>query len=96
LPGCGVGALIFIPERQRGSFEREGYTFDVGASNDLGFAEKVTTNLLTAPWAAVGEHQEDNPLTAPSSNDTCPWPHRGGGRELKRHVNRALSALFPP
>ena len=36
-----------IPGGSSGYFEREGYTFDVGASMIFGFGKKGTTNLLT-------------------------------------------------
>jgi len=45
-----------IPGGSGGSFKREGYTFDVGASMIFGFGTKGHTNLLTRALAAVGEH----------------------------------------
>ena len=45
-----------IPGGSGGSFRREGYTFDVGASMIFGFGEKGHTNLLTRALADVGEH----------------------------------------
>ena len=45
-----------IPGGSGGSFKREGYTFDVGASMIFGFGEKGHTNLLTRALADVGEH----------------------------------------
>ena len=44
-----------IPGGSGGSFKREGYTFDVGASMIFGFGEKGHTNLLTRALADVGE-----------------------------------------
>ena len=43
-----------IPGGSGGSFRREGYTFDVGASMIFGFGEKGHTNLLTRALADVG------------------------------------------
>ncbi len=83
-----------IPGGSGGSFRREGYTFDVGASMIFGFGEKGHTNLLTRALADVGEHQ-----------DTIPDPaqlayHLPGG--LRVAVDRDygtfladLTALFP-
>jgi prolycopene isomerase len=45
-----------IPGGSGGSFKREGYTFDVGASMIFGFGEKGHTNLLTRALADVGQH----------------------------------------
>jgi len=50
-----------IPGGSGGSFERNGYTFDVGASMIFGFGEKGHTNLLTRALDAVGEHQPTIP-----------------------------------
>ena len=47
-----------IPGGSGGSFKRNGYTFDVGASMIFGFGEKGHTNLLTRALADVGEHCE--------------------------------------
>ncbi|MEB3323427.1 MAG: carotenoid isomerase [Synechococcaceae cyanobacterium] len=44
-----------IPGGSGGSFRRDGYTFDVGASMIFGFGTKGHTNLLTRALAAVGE-----------------------------------------
>ena len=83
-----------IPGGSGGSFKREGYTFDVGASMIFGFGEKGHTNLLTRALADVGQHC-----------DTIPDPaqleyHLPGG--LNVAVDRDyeqfladLSALFP-
>jgi prolycopene isomerase len=45
-----------IPGGSGGSFRREGYTFDVGASMIFGFGENGHTNLLTRALADVGQH----------------------------------------
>jgi prolycopene isomerase len=83
-----------IPGGSGGSFRREGYTFDVGASMIFGFGEKGHTNLLTRALADVGQHC-----------DTVPDPaqleyHLPGGlnvavdRDYEAFIAR-LSALFP-
>ena len=43
-----------IPGGSGGSFKRQGYTFDVGASMIFGFGQKGHTNLLTRALADVG------------------------------------------
>ncbi|QEY33296.1 carotene isomerase [Synechococcus sp. RSCCF101] len=50
-----------IPGGSGGAFQREGYTFDVGASMIFGFGSKGTTNLLTRALAAVDEHCDTIP-----------------------------------
>ncbi len=50
-----------IPGGSGGSFQRQGYTFDVGASMIFGFGEKGHTNLLTRALADVGQHCETVP-----------------------------------
>jgi prolycopene isomerase len=45
-----------IPGGSGGSFRRDGYTFDVGASMIFGFGERGHTNLLTRALADVGQH----------------------------------------
>ena len=47
-----------IPGGSGGSFERKGFTFDVGASMIFGFGEKGHTNLLTRALADVNERCE--------------------------------------
>jgi prolycopene isomerase len=83
-----------IPGGSGGSFTRDGYTFDVGASMIFGFGQKGHTNLLTRALADVGE-----------VCDTIPDPaqleyHLPGGlnvavdRDYDSFVAR-LTALFP-
>ena len=83
-----------IPGGSGGSFRREGYTFDVGASMIFGFGDKGHTNLLTRALADVGEHC-----------DTVPDPaqleyHLPGGlnvavdRDYEAFIAR-LTVLFP-
>ena len=50
-----------IPGGSSGYFEREGYTFDVGASMIFGFGKKGTTNLLTRALDAVNVSIETIP-----------------------------------
>jgi prolycopene isomerase len=83
-----------IPGGSGGSFKREGYTFDVGASMIFGFGEQGHTNLLTRALADVGQHC-----------DTAPDPaqleyHLPGGlnvavdRDYEQFLSD-LTALFP-
>ncbi len=83
-----------IPGGSGGSFRRDGYTFDVGASMIFGFGEKGHTNLLTRALADVQQHC-----------DTIPDPvqleyHLPGGlqvavdRDYERFLTD-LTALFP-
>ncbi len=83
-----------IPGGSGGSFRRDGYTFDVGASMIFGFGTQGHTNLLTRALADVGQHC-----------DTVPDPaqleyHLPGGlnvavdRDYEAFIAR-LSALFP-
>ena len=83
-----------IPGGSGGSFKREGYTFDVGASMIYGFGEQGHTNLLTRALADVGQHC-----------DTAPDPaqleyHLPGGlnvavdRDYEQFLSD-LTALFP-
>ncbi len=50
-----------IPGGSGGSFKRDGYTFDVGASMIFGFGEHGHTNLLTRALADVGQSCETVP-----------------------------------
>ena len=50
-----------IPGGSGGSFSRDGYTFDVGASMIFGFGEKGHTNLLTRALADVDQKCETLP-----------------------------------
>jgi prolycopene isomerase len=83
-----------IPGGSGGSFRREGYTFDVGASMIFGFGQKGHTNLLTRALADVDEQV-----------DTIPDPaqleyHLPGGlsvavdRDYERFI-ADLTARFP-
>jgi len=83
-----------IPGGSGGSFERDGYTFDVGASMIFGFGDQGHTNLLTRALADVGEHCE----TVPDPTQLA--YHLPGGlevavdRDYDSFVAR-LTALFP-
>jgi len=59
LAAKGASVLVLerylVPGGSGGAFQRDGYTFDVGASMIFGFGSKGTTNLLTRAVAAVGE-----------------------------------------
>ncbi len=63
LKGAKVLVLekYMIPGGSGGSFRRNGYTFDVGASMIFGFGENGYTNLLTRALAAVGERCDTIP-----------------------------------
>ena len=50
-----------IPGGSGGSFRREGYTFDVGASMIFGFGEQGHTNLLTRALGDVGQRCDTIP-----------------------------------
>ncbi|MDF5713737.1 MAG: carotene isomerase [Rhizonema sp. NSF051] len=56
---AAIGAEVLVLERylipggSAGSFDREGYRFDVGASMIFGFGQNGTTNLLTRALEAV-------------------------------------------
>ena len=61
------GAKVLVLERYKipggsgGSFQRKGYTFDVGASMIFGFGKKGYTNLLTRALSDIGENCETIP-----------------------------------
>jgi prolycopene isomerase len=83
-----------IPGGSGGSFRREGYTFDVGASMIFGFGEKGHTNLLTRALADVGQHCDT--ISDPAQLEY----HLPGGlrvavdRDYERFL-ADLTALFP-
>ncbi|MDA0716728.1 MAG: carotene isomerase [Cyanobacteria bacterium] len=83
-----------IPGGSGGSFKRQGYTFDVGASMIFGFGEKGHTNLLTRALADVGQHCETVP------DPTQLEYHLPGGlnvavsRDYQQFI-ADLTALFP-
>ncbi len=65
LAAKGVKVLVLerytIPGGSGGSFKRNGYTFDVGASMIFGFGDNGYTNLLTRALKDVGEKVETIP-----------------------------------
>jgi prolycopene isomerase len=65
LAAKGANVLVLekyiIPGGSGGSFKRNGYTFDVGASMIFGFGEKGYTNLLTRALKDVNEKCETIP-----------------------------------
>lgn len=83
-----------IPGGSAGSFHREGYCFDVGASMIFGFGEQGTTNLLTRALSCVDQRLE-----------TIPDPvqihyHLPHGLQIKVHRSyekylQELIGLFP-
>ncbi|MCP9808207.1 carotene isomerase [Cyanobium sp. HWJ4-Hawea] len=83
-----------IPGGSGGSFKREGYTFDVGASMIFGFGEKGHTNLLTRALADVGQHCETIPDPAQLEYHLPGGLNVAVDRDYQSFVAR-LSALFP-
>ena len=83
-----------IPGGSGGSFRREGYTFDVGASMIFGFGEHGHTNLLTRALADMGQRCATIPDPAQLEY------HLPGGltvavdRDYQRFL-ADLTALFP-
>ena len=82
-----------IPGGSGGSFKRDGYTFDVGASMIFGFGEHGHTNLLTRALRMWGSRVKPF-LTLCNWNTTCPmgspwlWT---GLRRLHRPHERSFS-----
>ena len=83
-----------IPGGSGGSFERAGYTFDVGASMIFGFGETGHTNLLTRALADVGEHCETVPDPAQLEYHLPGGLNVAVDRNYDSFVAR-LTALFP-
>ena len=83
-----------IPGGSGGSFRREGYTFDVGASMIFGFGEKGHTNLLTRALADVGQHCETVPDPAQLEYHLPGGLNVAVDRDYEAFIAR-LSALFP-
>jgi len=83
-----------IPGGSGGSFTREGYTFDVGASMIFGFGQKGHTNLLTRALADVGEVCETIADPAQLEYHLPAGLHLAVDRDYDSFVAR-LSALFP-
>jgi len=83
-----------IPGGSGGSFKREGYTFDVGASMIFGFGQKGHTNLLTRALADVGEVCETIADPAQLEYHLPAGLDVAVDRDYESFVAR-LSALFP-
>ena len=83
-----------IPGGSGGSFKREGYTFDVGASMIFGFGQKGHTNLLTRALADVGEACETIADPAQLEYHLPDGLDVAVDRDYDSFVDR-LSALFP-
>ena len=83
-----------IPGGSGGSFERAGYTFDVGASMIFGFGERGHTNLLTRALADVGEHCETVPDPAQLAYHLPGGLNVAVDRDYESFVAR-LTRLFP-
>ena len=83
-----------IPGGSGGSFRREGYTFDVGASMIFGFGEKGQTNLLTRALGDVGQHCETVPDPAQLEYHLPGGLNVAVDRDYEAFIAR-LSGLFP-
>ena len=83
-----------IPGGSGGSFRREGYTFDVGASMIFGFGERGHTNLLTRALADVGQHCATVPDPAQLEYHLPGGLNVAVDRDYDHFIAR-LSALFP-
>ena len=83
-----------IPGGSGGSFRREGYTFDVGASMIFGFGEKGHTNLLTRALGDVGQHCETVPDPAQLEYHLPGGLNVAVDRDYEAFIQR-LTALFP-
>ncbi len=83
-----------IPGGSGGSFKREGYTFDVGASMIFGFGETGHTNLLTRALADVGQHCDTAPDPAQLEYHLPGGLHVAVARDYERFLSD-LTALFP-
>ncbi|OUT74526.1 MAG: carotene isomerase [Synechococcus sp. TMED19] len=98
LAAKGASVLVLerylIPGGSGGSFQRAGYTFDVGASMIFGFGQKGHTNLLTRALADVGEHCETVPDAVQLEYHLPGHLNVAVDRDYDSFVER-LSALFP-
>lgn len=83
-----------IPGGSGGSFRREGYTFDVGASMIFGFGTRGHTNLLTRALADVGQHCETIPDPAQLAYHLPDGLSVAVDRDYERFL-ADLTALFP-
>ncbi|MEB3321872.1 MAG: carotenoid isomerase [Synechococcaceae cyanobacterium] len=83
-----------IPGGSGGSFHRDGYTFDVGASMIFGFGEKGHTNLLTRALADVGESCATIPDPVQLEYHLPEGLELAVDRDYATFIDR-LTALFP-
>ena len=83
-----------IPGGSGGSFRRDGYTFDVGASMIFGFGEKGHTNLLTRALADVQQRCETIPDPAQLEYHLPGGLNVAVDRDYARFL-ADLTALFP-
>ena len=83
-----------IPGGSGGSFRREGYTFDVGASMIFGFGERGHTNLLTRALGDVGQHCETVPDPAQLEYHLPGGLNVAVDRDYEAFIAR-LTGLFP-
>ena len=83
-----------IPGGSGGSFRRQGYTFDVGASMIFGFGRDGHTNLLTRALADVGEHCETLPDPVQLAYHLPEGLSVAVDRDYERFI-ADLTALFP-
>ncbi|MFM7394819.1 MAG: carotenoid isomerase [Cyanobium sp.] len=83
-----------IPGGSGGSFRREGYTFDVGASMIFGFGRDGHTNLLTRALADVDEQVETIPDPAQLEYHLPGDLNVAVDRDYGRFIE-GLTALFP-
>ncbi len=83
-----------LPGGSGGSFRREGYTFDVGASMIFGFGDKGHTNLLTRALADVGKQCDTVPDPAQLEYHLPSGLNVAVDRDYEAFIAR-LSALFP-
>ncbi len=90
------GAKVLVLERYKipggsgGSFSRNGYTFDVGASMIFGFGKEGFTNLLTRALADVGE----TCLTFPDPSQLVYHLPSGFELEVSRDYEKFISNLI--
>ncbi len=83
-----------IPGGSSGAFQRNGYTFDVGASMIFGFGEKGYTNLLTRALADVGEVCETIPDPVQLSYHLPNGDNVIVDRDYNKFISN-LTSLFP-
>lgn len=79
-----------IPGGSGGSFTRNGYTFDVGASMIFGFGDKGHTNLLTRALADVDEKC----ITIPDPTQLVYHLPEGFTLEVERSYEKFISKLI--